>query len=233
MAVTYENYEGRDIRDRNPWHSRVQWGAVFAGVVVAIIVQVLLSLLGLAIGFQAIDPGNIATRGLGWGSGLWLIISAMISMFAGGWTASAMASNLIRMDGIMHGILVWGVMAVLAVFLLGTGLGNILGGAMGLTTAAVSGATQGVATQAAQEGVAGIQQQLEQIVPEQEGQQQQAQQQQQQQQPGAVDVEQVADTTATVFWIAFVAALLSLIAGAVGGLAGLRSQPVRRPAAAA
>lgn len=35
---------------------RISWGAVFAGLVVALVVQFILSLLGIGIGFGAMDP---------------------------------------------------------------------------------------------------------------------------------------------------------------------------------
>ncbi|RYF38416.1 MAG: hypothetical protein EOO27_50845, partial [Comamonadaceae bacterium] len=39
-----------------PWAATVSWGAVFAGLVLSLIVYLVLSVLGTAIGASAIDP---------------------------------------------------------------------------------------------------------------------------------------------------------------------------------
>ena len=38
--------------------NRVAWGAIFAGVVVALIVQVMLTMLGVGIGMATLDPAS-------------------------------------------------------------------------------------------------------------------------------------------------------------------------------
>ena len=62
---------------------RLSWGAVFAGLVVATVLQIVLTLLGTAVGLAAWDPGESA-RGLGLGAGIWAIFSILISLFMGG-----------------------------------------------------------------------------------------------------------------------------------------------------
>src|SRR5262245_27059971 len=47
---------------------RIRWAAVLAGLAVALISVAILSLLGLAIGFTIVSPGNIGTLGLGAGA---------------------------------------------------------------------------------------------------------------------------------------------------------------------
>jgi hypothetical protein len=55
--------------------TRISWGAIFAGTVVALVAQLLLTMLGLAIGLTIIDPplGRLLGRGLASGleSGGW------------------------------------------------------------------------------------------------------------------------------------------------------------------
>ncbi|TIX79823.1 MAG: PhnA-like protein, partial [Mesorhizobium sp.] len=38
--------------------NKVSWGAIFAGVVVALVTQVLLTMLGAGIGIATLDPGT-------------------------------------------------------------------------------------------------------------------------------------------------------------------------------
>lgn len=86
---------------------RISWSAVFAGVLVAIVVQMLLTLLGLGIGLGTIDPleERSPMAGLGTGSAIWYIISSLLSLFVGGWIAGRLASAPRLFDGVIHGVL--------------------------------------------------------------------------------------------------------------------------------
>ena len=61
---------------------RVSWGAIFAGLVVTIVIQLTLTLLGVAIGAATIDPlrERNPAEGLGVSSAIWLTVSALISI---------------------------------------------------------------------------------------------------------------------------------------------------------
>src|SRR3546814_18266899 len=64
---------------------RISWGAIFAGVVVAMSLQLVLGLLGLGIGLATIDPAteqNPFGR-LGTGAGLWWPATGPLSPFPG------------------------------------------------------------------------------------------------------------------------------------------------------
>ncbi|MBC7530676.1 MAG: hypothetical protein H7318_03795 [Oligoflexus sp.] len=66
---------------------RISWPAILGGVVVALAVQLLLSLLGLAIGASTIDPlkEQNPMAGLATGTGIWFALTMIISLYAGGW----------------------------------------------------------------------------------------------------------------------------------------------------
>ena len=54
--------------------NKVSWGAIFAGVVVGLVVQVLLTMLGVGIGVATLDPGaadNPAVATASIASGVW------------------------------------------------------------------------------------------------------------------------------------------------------------------
>ena len=197
--------------------SRVRWNAIFAGLVVGLVVQALLTLLGLAIGFNAMNPATGNYAGVGIGSGIWLMISAIISTYLGGWVAASLANVSYRSDGMIHGVLTWGMLMIVTIYLLGTSLGMMIGGTFNLMSAAVTGASQGVATTATQQqGVATIREQVNILT-------QRMQQKKVQQGQAAVREEQTTRAAAKVAWFAFFASLLSLLAGAFGGIAGFRS----------
>ena len=129
---------------------RISWSAVFAGVLVAIVAQMLLTLLGLGIGLSTIDPvtERNPTAGLGTGSAIWYIISSLLSLFLGGWVAGRLASAPRLFDGIIHGVLTWCLVTLLTVYFLTTAIGGIIGGAGKLVGSLVSTAGSAVASAA-------------------------------------------------------------------------------------
>ena len=133
---------------------RVSWGAIFAGAVVAIVVQLMLNLLGVGLGFGAIDPGQEANplQGLGTGSAIYLIVVTLLSLFIGGWVAGRLAGMPRRLDGALHGFVAWGLATLFAFYLLTTAVGSILSGVTGLVGQSLSAAGQGVAAVAPQLG---------------------------------------------------------------------------------
>ncbi|MBN8822029.1 MAG: hypothetical protein J0I82_08390 [Spirosoma sp.] len=135
---------------------RISWSAVFAGVLVAIVSQMLLTLLGLGIGLSTIDPmsEHNPTAGLGIGSALWYIFSSLLSLFTGGWIAGRLASAPRLFDGIIHGVLTWCLATLLTIYFLTTTIGSILGGATRLVGSLVN--TAGTAVAAAAPGIGNV-----------------------------------------------------------------------------
>lgn len=123
---------------------RLSWGAVFAGLVVALALQAVLMLLGTAIGLTAMDDG--AGRGLGIGAGIWLILSVLVSLYVGGLVTGRLAGVLTRGDGALHGILMWGLSTILALYLVASGVSSLLGGAVHFASSGAA-ATAGTVAQ--------------------------------------------------------------------------------------
>lgn len=124
--------------------SRISWGAVFAGLVIATALQVVLTVLGAAIGLTALD-GEDSGRAFGIGTGIWALLVPLVTLFLGGMTAGHLANVRDRTDGFIHGALVWGLSLLLATWLLGTGASRLVGGTLSLagniTGTAVSAAS--------------------------------------------------------------------------------------------
>lgn len=113
---------------------RISWGAVFAGGLVAVAVQLLLTLLGLAIGFGVVNPAQEAgagLSGLGTGTAWWWLITSLVSLFVGGWVAGRLSGVRPRIEGALHGLTTWSLATVLTVLLAGTAVGNVVGGLLG------------------------------------------------------------------------------------------------------
>ncbi|MBB4155321.1 hypothetical protein GGQ80_003241 [Sphingomonas jinjuensis] len=129
---------------------RVSWGAIFAGVVIAVAVQLLLGILGAGIGLSMVDPVEGTTpgaAGFGIGAGLYWLISTVIALGAGGYAAASASGVSDRFDALIHGLVVWGVTLILTLYLLTTAVGGIIGGAFRTvgTVATAAGSTVGAA----------------------------------------------------------------------------------------
>jgi ElaB/YqjD/DUF883 family membrane-anchored ribosome-binding protein len=135
-----------DDRFGRPAVRRISWGAIVAGVVVVLVVQMALMLLGLAIGAAAIDPVTADTPAastLGVGGGVWWLASTAIAVFVGGWVAGRLAGMPSRTDGTLHGVVTWAVSTLIAIYLLSTAIGGLVGGAFGALGSAAQAVGQG------------------------------------------------------------------------------------------
>jgi hypothetical protein len=132
---------------------RLSWGAIVAGFVVATALQMVLSTAGAAIGLVAFDPqqGDSAS-GLGMGAVIWFAVTALITMFIGGMTTGRLAGILNRGDGMIHGVIMWSLSLLLALYMGSVGLGRVLGGVTSLLSSTASAAIGGAANAAGSVG---------------------------------------------------------------------------------
>ncbi|MFA9478630.1 hypothetical protein ACERK3_10015 [Phycisphaerales bacterium AB-hyl4] len=190
---------------------RVSWGAIFAGVFVALSVQLLLSVLGIGIGAAAFDPTGAADP-TAWtvGAAVWWVITGLIALFIGGWVAGHLATNPDRRDGAIHGVVTWSLATLIGVWMLTTTLGTMTAGAWTV-----------VAEGQQLQMPAGIE---EQIDPQQ--QEQQPQQQQDAMQDPQEMLDQAGEAVAHAGIWTFVAMVLGAAAAGLGGfLATPRNAP--------
>ncbi|QQL49992.1 YrzE family protein [Mucilaginibacter ginkgonis] len=119
---------------------RISWPAIFAGLILAVLTQLLLMLLGVAIGMSTVDAVGHDTPGtaLALGSGIWSAVSFIISLFVGGWVAGRLAKDKHTSESVIHGLLVAGLMFILTFYLLSSAIGSIVGGAGKMVGNAVS-----------------------------------------------------------------------------------------------
>ena len=114
---------------------RLSWGGIFAGLVVAIGLEVTFGLLGIGLGID-----------IGTGAALWAAGSALVALFLGGLVTGRLAGVLKMKDGLLHGVVLWGLSTVATFWLVWNGLGFVLGHTLDLVgqtaSAAVSGVTQ-------------------------------------------------------------------------------------------
>jgi hypothetical protein len=110
--------------------NRVSWGAILAGTGVGLVVQLVMSILGIAIGLTLAEPvtGEVGLQTIGIAVGIWWIITALVSLFLGGWTAGRLSGMRLRMDAILHGIMTWAVISLIGFYLVTIGADIVMGG---------------------------------------------------------------------------------------------------------
>jgi hypothetical protein len=119
----------RTVREWTIGESRIRWSAVFAGFVVGVSVQIVLTLLGLAIGAWSIDlHESQPAEGIPLGTGIWTGLSMLISAFTGGYVTSRLSGAPLRSDGMYQAAVVWGVTWLVFTWLTTTAMATMIGG---------------------------------------------------------------------------------------------------------
>ena len=117
--------EGRPTR-LLPQDTRVRWGGVMSGFVVALGVLPLMGALGLAIGVTALGDPRAATSatasGLGIGSGVWAFITLVAAVFLGSLVSTAVTDRPDRTGAVIHGTLVWVLLSLFSVWMIASGV---------------------------------------------------------------------------------------------------------------
>src|SRR6516162_8352063 len=125
-------------------YSRISWGSVIAGAVVAAASFILLSLLGVAIGagglrFTQTTAADVASYGLG--AGIWTAINLILSLAFGGYVAARLSGTHSHLNAELHGITVWALALLFLTVLLTQAIGSILGTVASTASTAVGGAS--------------------------------------------------------------------------------------------
>ncbi len=126
--------------------SRVSWSAILAGVVLGLILEALLNLLGLGLGFTAFSADSDTLAKIRTGSMIWLAISGIIALLAGGWAAGWFANTSCRFNGALHGLITWGLATLLTFMLMANTAGALIGGTASLVGQGMSLAGKGAAS---------------------------------------------------------------------------------------
>ena len=104
MAIVTEPTTRGDEVASFRFTSWVSWKSIFAGLIAAIAVGVVLALLGMALGFTVFDPmSGDPLAGVGLTFGLWTLICGIVSLVVGGYVGGLSAGRY----GGTHGFLVW------------------------------------------------------------------------------------------------------------------------------
>jgi hypothetical protein len=144
--------------------NKVSIGAVLAGVVVALVTQLVLNLLGIGLGAATLDPGagaaeNPSARGFSIGAAIWWTLSGIIASLAGGYAAGRLAGKPRESTAGWHGLTAWALTTLVIFYLLTSTVGSILGGTYRTLTSALGNVAQtagGAVQTAAQAAAPGL-----------------------------------------------------------------------------
>lgn len=132
----------RDYSTSEEHRPNISWGAIFAGACVAFVAQVALFSLGTAIGFTSYNPemGDDIGRGSMIAAGVYMVFAALISLFLGGYIAARMAGFRLRSVSALHGLSSWALMSAVTIVMVGIGIGQVTGAALGIVGEGIRGA---------------------------------------------------------------------------------------------
>lgn len=122
MADRDRSREGEQVRleDVVEVGSRVSWGAILAGAVMALAVCFILSLLGAAIGLSATT--DFMGEGVGTGAAVWAVLTTIVALFLGGWITSQCVVGETKAESVVHSIIMWGVTLAMLLWLTAAGI---------------------------------------------------------------------------------------------------------------
>jgi len=131
-AVTHRSASLIDVQGMS-----VSWGGIWGGVLIGVGLLFLLTALGLALGVTAVDP-NSDNSSLGMGAAVWAGISLLLALYIAGMASTRIGAIFDKTTGMFEGTLVWVLSLLVIVYLAGSGIGLVAGGAFKL----IGGATQ-------------------------------------------------------------------------------------------
>jgi hypothetical protein len=202
MAYGDEMMGGRVVERQTPiaitdYHDRVRWGPIFAGLVIALSSQLILSALGAAIGSSSI-AGSAAPRtnagDVGTAVGIWSIISLFISLFLGGWAAARACGPMNRSTALLNGAILWATTLAVSAWLVSSGVSGAFG---------VIASNAGAVANQVQQGAVDLPATAPNV--------------------SAQEARNIADSLARVGWSFTLGSLLGLVAAMIGASVGARS----------
>ena len=124
---------------------RVSWGAIWAGVFTFSAIWAVFGALGLAIFASNANPNATApVTGQSAGMAIWTIILTIIAMYVAGMETGRLAGVTNRHDGMIHGMIMFG-LSVVSVLVLTALAGAVLSGGSGIqSTTAHNGYVLGI-----------------------------------------------------------------------------------------
>jgi len=130
MADTTQPVRYEDVTQLR---SRISWGAIFGGMVIALAVYLILTLLFAGIGVS-LNEQAIRSNAFGIAAVVAAVITVIAAMFLGGWVTTQLTAGETHREAVIHGILCWaaftGTMLCMAVGTVRSGYAAMVSGAL-------------------------------------------------------------------------------------------------------
>lgn len=143
--------------EHTPVYSGLRWGGVIAGFAVGVGIHLLLTLAGVAAGLAVYGAGarpegsNISVAAV-----LWNTISMLIASFVGGYVAARSSGLRRSSDGLLQGVVSWGATVLFFAVVTGSFTGKAVTGLFGAATTATTAAVASGADSTMAEFIASI-----------------------------------------------------------------------------
>jgi hypothetical protein len=100
--------------------SRVSWGAIVGGAMVALSLYFLLTLLGAAIGLSV--GARVRADTVGAAAASWAVLSTVLALFVGGYVTTQCSVGESRFEAALYGLILWGVVFGMLLWLMASGV---------------------------------------------------------------------------------------------------------------
>lgn len=114
--------------------TRISWGAIFAGCLLALSFQFLFSILGAAVGVTVSD--RVRADQLRTGALIWVVATTCLSLFVGGLITSLFTVGENKVEAVLYGVIMWALLVALLITLGATGVRAGMSGMVGAVHAA-------------------------------------------------------------------------------------------------
>ncbi len=128
--VVQERAQERSTVPLVEYHDRVRWAPIFAGLAIALSLQLILSAIGTAIGATGIAASGAPRTNagaVGTAVGIWSIVSLLISLFIGGLVTSRASGPLNKNTALLNGAILWAATLIIGAFLVSSGVSGAFG----------------------------------------------------------------------------------------------------------
>lgn len=203
---------GIRIEDVAGLKSRVSWGAIIGGSLIALAAYVILGLffagVGLSLTEAGVRTGTATTIAV-----IANVISMVVALFIGGWVTTQLTAGETRQEAWIHGVLTWGVVTAAAIFMVTQGLQGGYNALLGAALVGQNADTANWENAARQAGIsqATIDSWRQGLSPENLRAEAQ----------NPENVAQARQTAMIVSWSTLLGTLLSIAAAVLGSLAGM------------
>ncbi|MEI4259851.1 MAG: hypothetical protein V9822_00760 [Candidatus Dasytiphilus stammeri] len=116
--------------EENMHFKTISWDAIFAGLISTLVIELVLLILGTAVGASSIFPLNDTNplANIAIGPIIWTSISMMIALAIGSYLAGMIATR----EGVLHGMLVWAIKTLICLTLICILFTQVISGTMSL-----------------------------------------------------------------------------------------------------